>query len=408
MLNAKKFELPSKVTYKLDRIRLAAALCDHPELGRRTLLVAGTNGKGSVCAYLTALLMAAGYRVGTYTSPHVVHRGERIRIDREPVSEIELRAYEKKYAAVLEPLTYFERFTLLGFLIFRDRKIDIQVIEVGLGGRLDATNISDPEVSIITRIDYDHQEVLGKTLTKIAGEKAGIMRRGRPVVVGRQVNEVFRALKKQAQRLNAEFFDASKLKFSRETEKLIAKVNRERGEHQGDNFRLAFSSFQRAMAIWALDYNEREVLKKANLKLWPARIQIVRKAPPFLVDGSHNMNSIEALLNWLKAHSKKKWTIVFGAMVDKPADQMIRALKPWAESILLPTFYPERQVDPKSLKKICDQVLRSRISVEVVDSLESKLNELWNSKSSVLVVGSLYLAGAVLNELEKKGRLIEK
>jgi dihydrofolate synthase/folylpolyglutamate synthase len=408
VLNPKKFEIPSKATYKLERILLAAALTDHPELGRKTVLVAGTNGKGSTCAYLTAFFISAGYRVGTFSSPHVIRRTERIRIDGEQITELELRAYEKKYARILEPLSFFERYTLLAFLIFRDRKVDVQVLEVGLGGRLDATNISDPDLSVISRIDYDHQEILGKTLNKIAGEKAGIMREGRPVLVGKQVPKAFVALKKYAKKIHAEFSNADQIKFSKTIENEIKKIRLLRGPHQEDNLRLAFASFQRAMNQWAWNFDESEIVSKFLTPLWPARIQILRKQPLFVVDGSHNMNSVDALVVWLKKQKIKNWQCIFGAMVDKPIDKMFRTLMPYISEVYLPTFYPERQVSSAELEQQLLKLAKTRIRIHNSKNFELTLNALWASEKPVLVVGSLYLAGSVLGILESKGKIHEQ
>ncbi|MDB5036854.1 MAG: FolC bifunctional protein [Bacteriovoracaceae bacterium] len=391
--------MPSRDTYRLDQMNAAARSMKNPELGRKTILVAGTNGKGSTCNYLTQLFLEAGLTVGTYISPHIQRRTERIRINSKEISEFELQKYEKKYAKILEPLSYFERLTLIAFLIFRDKKVDLQILEVGVGGRLDATNICDPDFSVITRIDYDHQEVLGNTLKKIAYEKAGILRRGKPVLIAKQLTAVRADLRQFAKKKKSEFIDSSKLKFSPLIEKGLKALGKERGTHQEWNARLAVSVFERAAKDWHLKLSDRNILKAVHRPPLLARLQIVRKNPLFLIDGSHNQNSIEALIQFLKAHYPKlKFEVLFGAMMDKPAAEMLRSLKRWTDKIYFPTFYPERQLKSFDLLR-----LRGILRAQTIKNLEEQVWTLWKGKKPILVAGSLYLAGEVLNILEKKG-----
>lgn len=403
MINPKKFEIPSKATYKLEQMRLAAALLDHPEIGRRTILVAGTNGKGSTCTYLSALLSGTGLKVGTYSSPHVVSRTERIRINSKPISEFELQKFEKKYARVLDPLTYFERMTVLAFLIFREKNADVQVLEVGLGGRLDATNISNPDVSVISRIDYDHQEILGSSLSEIATEKAGIMRKRRPCFIAAQAGEVKKAFQKMSALKGASLRWASDVHFSQPIEKLLSKIFDERGKHQEENARLALSVFQELAFDWNLHLSCSEMKSALFAPTLPARLQVIRRKPLFLIDGAHNENAIFALKAWLKKnhsqknHGTRKFHIVFGVMQDKAVETMIKHLKPMALDVELPeAFYPERQMSAENLSNAWGKV-PTRVSKDI----RTTLKNLWGSKNPTLVVGSFYLAGVVLKELKK-------
>lgn len=399
MINPKKFEIPSKITYKLDRMRLASALLDQPELGRKTILVAGTNGKGSTVQYLTSLFLKAGLKVGTYTSPHVVSRTERIRINSKNISEFELKKFEKKYASVLEPLTYFERMTALAFLIFREKRVDIQVLEVGLGGRLDATNISDPDFSVITSIDYDHQEILGNKLSQIAKEKAGIMRKGRICFSAPQSKEAAESLRIEARIKGSRMEWASKAKnFSKPLEKVLARIKKDRGLHQEINARLALNVFQEAAFEWHLDFNFKKIIAALKGDLLLARIQCIRKKPLFLVDGAHNQAAVTALLQSLKKnYPKQKFDLVFGLMDDKKPAEVIRILKPLVSRVfLVKDFYPERQMSVEKLKSFW-----KKKDAEVITNLSLGLKALWKSKKAVLVAGSFYLAGAVLKDLKK-------
>lgn len=392
----KRIEIPSRETYKLIRIKNAVAQCGFPEKGRRTILVAGTNGKGSVCAYLTYLLLAARLKVGTFISPHVLHRSERIQINGKPVAERRLRSYEKKYEKILEPLSYFERLTLLAFLIFRDEKVDVQILEVGMGGRLDATNIVEPDISVITRVDWDHEDVLGGSLRLIAKEKAGIMRRDNPVFVSRQNKLVRQTLKKEALRLGAFYVESFQYSLSG-FQKLFQTVFRERGSHQYDNLRLAFAAFDYLKRQWKLRIARKQMVAAVEKRpLYRARLEVIRKNPFVLVDGAHNLNAVEALRAYLFQAKVPRHSLhlVFGAMDDKPAKEMLRALKPWVKSISFPEFYPERQIPPAKL-------LAMEPTASLPSNLGTHMKRLWQGRDPVLIAGSFYLAGAALSVLDR-------
>lgn len=404
-LNLKKFEIPSATTYKLDGIRKVAFSLDHPELGRPTLLVAGTNGKGSVCAYLTALAVSAGKKVGTYSSPHVVHPEERIRINGKPISRSLLRAYERRYEKILSSLTFFERWTILGFLIFRDLKVDLQIVEVGMGGRLDATNICEPDLSFITSIDYDHQEVLGDTLKQIAFEKAGIMRSGRPVIAHSQTAEAMSTLKEIAYVRRAHLMPIASAKIPSSLRSHFEKIKMELGSHQKENALAALYGW--GIFCKQLDWKNKLSSSQmrrslSNKSLWPARLQIISRTPYFLVDGGHNPHAVKALVQFLRKLAVKKWTLIFGMMGDKDVEPVIAALKPFTERVILPSYYPEREISPYELEKFWK---KENLPAHIPSDLPSALRRCLYSKEPILVAGSFYLAGAVLSELESlKGR----
>jgi len=404
-LNAKKFEIPSLETYKLDGIRKIALSLGHPELGRPTILVAGTNGKGSVCAYLSVLAKFAGLKVGTYSSPHVIAPEERIRINNKPISRGLLQTYERRYFKILSGLTFFERWTILAFLIFRDLKVNLQIIEVGMGGRLDATNICEPDVSVIASIDYDHQEVLGKTLSKISFEKAGIMRAGRPVILHPQVSEVRRMLRNSADDRQAEIVQSERWKIPSNLSSHFWWIRRDLGEHQFQNARSALLSWE----IFSSEVGISARISVAQMKralsresLWPGRVEIVSRNPFILVDGAHNPHALKALVRFLKNQPIKKWNLIFGMMADKNAAEAIECLRPFATRVLLPSYYPEREFRPQDLKALWK---RARVDAEVVKDIQSALRLVRNSGSSenrsILVAGSFYLAGAALSQLRK-------
>lgn len=409
-LNSKRFEIPSKASYKLDTMIAASDSVGNPQWGRKTILVAGTNGKGSVCAYLTALLKAQGFKVGTYISPHIVNREERIRINGRPIAAAALKKLEKQYAKALEPLTYFERFTLLGFLYFRQARVDVQVIEVGMGGRLDATNICEPDISVITALDLDHQEVLGNTLAEIASEKAGIMRKDRLCWTVPQAPEAMRALKAAAAERGAELRVVKSSLRSQGLNAQLKRLERDFGRPQLENARIAAEVFHSTAQLW--NFKIKPSIWKLALhrrSLWAARMQLVRSRPIFLIDGSHNPHSIAALVQKWGAQFKRAH-LVFGAMKDKDIGVMLRPLLKGVHSAVFPEFYPERQESPAVLKSLVGKTSQ-KISMSAHLDLKEIVKEairIWKAeRRPVLVAGSLYLSGKFLGELKAQKFKVE-
>ncbi len=410
MLNPRKIEIPSAKTYKLEGMLRVSEALSFPQLGRRTVLVAGTNGKGSTCAYLTALFKESGLKVGTYSSPHVVDRTERIRINGKPIRESLLKRYEKRYESHLKSLTYFEKMTVLAFLIFRDLKVDVQVLEVGMGGRLDATNVSDPDISAITRIDYDHQEVLGKTLTLIASEKSGVMRAGRVCVTGSQWTEARQQIRSEAKTRGVLLRISRLSDFTTAERKTLQQVEKDWGDHQFQNAMIALNVFKQAQKDWNLGRSlgtSKLAQCLSSQALWPARLQVLRKKPLLLVDGAHNINSIDAFVAYWKRHHRalKDVQCIFGVMEDKDVAEMLKHLKPIVSSFHLPSFYPERELKPQQLESKIKS-MKPSANVTVYSStrqcVKALLARSLKLKSPLISLGSLYLAGSVLSELKGK------
>lgn len=406
-LDPKKFEIPSRTTYKLEGVRRVSSLLGHPELGRKTILVTGTNGKGSTCAFLTSLFKAAGYKVGTYSSPHVAEPEERIRLQGKPIEKSRLRKIEKELEKKTASLTFFERWTILAFEVFKRQKVDIQIIEVGIGGRLDATNICDPDVSLIATIDEDHKDVLGPTLHHIAREKIGIMRSQRPLICQTPIPSVKTLMKDEARREGAEIRFLKRGEFSLTLEKMFKTVADDLGEHQEWNARLAFSAFS-----WILKKEKKNLPALSILKscfkstsLWPARFQILSKKPIVILEGGHNRQALEGFVKRLRRlYPGKKFGVVFGMMSDKAAREAIQRLKPITKIVYLPVFYPERQISTMDLEGLW----RSLGVKDVVafGSTESALDAFWRKSNrpvdDFLIVGSFYLAGDVLRCLARR------
>ncbi len=298
----------------LETMTVLAQCLGQPERELRFLHIAGTNGKGSTAAILEALLRTAGHRTGLYTSPHLVWFGERIRINNVPLSPSQVAAcYQEILPALRETEritgqrpTFFETATALALHAFRQEQCDWVVWETGMGGRLDATNIVTPEISIITRIDFDHMRWLGDTLEKIAAEKAGIIKPRRPVVTIQQMPAAHAIIKSTACRQNAPLTVAAPVSFSAdEFMRLQVRLEDDRvvptrlaGQYQAENIGLALTAFAR-LAASADVCPEAKVADTTAQALrevtWPARMDLLRESPLFLVDGAHNPNGAARL-----------------------------------------------------------------------------------------------------------------
>lgn len=312
----------------LDRIEYLLEKLDNPHLKFKSIHVAGTNGKGSVCAMLSSILKESGLKVGMYTSPHLFKYNERIQIRGQGIGDREIVKYFKlvKPHAKKVKATIFEILTAMAFKYFADKKVDIAVVEVGMGGRFDATNVLTPEVSVITTIDYDHTEYLGKTLKKIAYEKAGIIKQGVPVVVGKIKKEALAVIKKIAKKNGSRCAVA------------LGDVRNEMrsalcGPHQRQNAAVAVKAIELLKNFKVTNKNKKSGLRKVE---WPGRFQIVSKKPFIIVDGAHNKAGILSLKGTIKEMKiKTPLTVIFGAQKTKDIDSMIKELRPIAKEIIV-------------------------------------------------------------------------
>lgn len=306
------------------------------------LTVAGTNGKGSVCAYLQAILTAAGYRVGVYSSPHLMRYNERIQINGVPVAdEALLRAFQDIDTARRDStLTYFEFATLAALFVFAEAAVDVAVLEVGMGGRLDAVNVVDADIALITNIGLDHQEWLGEDREQIAGEKAGIMRSGRPALCGDR--QAPAGLHEHARRIGAQFFclgtdfdarcdgDTWRFEFA---DKVVGGLPAPalQGAVQLDNAALALAALTRLGDRFPVALGH--VAKGLQSAVLPGRIQIKGRSPRWLLDVCHNDEAAAVLADWLaKNPCKGRTLVVLGMLADKNAQAVARLLAPQADA----------------------------------------------------------------------------
>jgi len=355
----------------------------------KVIHVAGTNGKGSVCAMIDSILRAQGYRSGLFTSPHLVTFRERIRVNGEIISEDAVANALTKirdfvYDWKPHP-TFFEVVTALALKHFSGAKIDIVTLETGLGGRLDATNAVQSNVSVITPIDFDHEKWLGKTLSEIATEKAGIIKQQIPVVSASQRAEVEKVIRTRATEC------AAPLQFVTKPydETPIALV----GRHQKQNAALAISAIRAAN----IDIHGSAVAQGLSCIEWPARFQ--RWDARTIIDGAHNPAAACTLAEtWREIFGDQRATLVLAILSDKNLRVICEALAPFSESVLLPTIRSERAADPNMLAQIFSSITPS-LPYSIALSVGEALDLARARSNPILVTGSLHFAGEVLAHL---------
>jgi dihydrofolate synthase / folylpolyglutamate synthase len=402
---------PSTVVLGLERMQEALEELGHPELRLRSVQVGGTNGKGSICAFLESILRAAGHRVGLYTSPHLVRVNERIQVGGVPIDDETLgtRIVEvlRKAPAAMEA-TYFELGTLVALEHFAREEVEVAVLEVGLGGRLDATTAARPRLTALARVGMDHMEFLGDTLEAIAREKAAILRKGVPGVVAEQRPEAFAVIETCASWVGAPLLVEGR-DFS------LDGLGRYRGQELAlDGLALglhgAHQHHNAAVAITCAHFLERQrvpvgaeaIRTGLQRTRWPGRLEQVSGHPPLLLDGAHNEDAVEALVAALEAvpYAGRPVHLVFGVVSDKNVEPMLRMLLPRCASA---TFTP---VPTPRSRPPADYLSLARSLCPAVDVAPSPEEALSRARlragpdAWVLVAGSLYLVGAVKALLE--------
>jgi dihydrofolate synthase/folylpolyglutamate synthase len=392
----------------------------------RSIHIAGTNGKGSVAALTESILNHAGWKTGLYTSPHLVKVEERVRINERQISPSAFAALATRIAEVEagllrkkvldRGLTTFEFLTCCAFLCFAKKKVDIAVIEVGLGGKLDSTNVVRPEVSVITGIALDHQNYLGKTLTKIAGEKAGIIKENIPAVSGCCMEAPRKVIQKRAKQAGApllEICQDSSIEIKRSirgcrTIDLKTPVRQYRdlrislaGEHQAQNAALAVMAIE---SLKSFPVRIRDIRYGLGHAKWPGRLDEYKARRRTLIDGAHNPEGAERLRDFLTEQKEKEIHFVFGAVRDKNIEKMSGCLFPLAASIHLAGIANSRSADPADIAGMHKQF---RPRIHIYPDMKKALTAAWSqcSRSGLVVVtGSLYLVGELLPMIQRCSR----
>jgi dihydrofolate synthase/folylpolyglutamate synthase len=375
--------------------RLIAAL--HVDLaGARVIHVAGTNGKGSVCAMIDAIARAAGYRTGLFTSPHLVTFRERVRVNGEMISEEAAAAALTKIrdlVATWEPHpTFFEITTALALQHFATAKIDIVILETGMGGRLDATNAVQSDVAVITPIDFDHQKWLGDTLEQIASEKAGIIKPKVPVVSAPQPLQAEQVILARASECKAPIHFVSE----RYGQTPIAL----HGAHQKQNAAIAITALRDAK----IDINDSAIARGLLNVEWPARFQ--RWDQRTFLDGAHNPVAARALANtWRESFGGQRTSLVLAVLSDKDLRGICEALVPITDHVVLPRIRSERAANPQELAKI---LINLGTRCQIYGTLADALEKAGARDASILITGSLHFAGEALAYLQGKPAAFEE
>jgi dihydrofolate synthase / folylpolyglutamate synthase len=396
------------IDLRLDRMNQALALFDHPEKQFPSFHIAGTNGKGSTAAMLHRILSQSGYRVALYTSPHLVSFTERIRIGAKEIAPNEVVALAQEIwdrtAAANVLLTFFEFVTVMAFIYFARRKIDVAVVEVGLGGRLDATNLVRPVVSLISTISKDHEAYLGSDLLSIAREKGGIIKQGIPAVCGALPTNVAALLKDIAGERNApSYFLGRDFTFSLKNEDLFDYRGLKwrlsdldvalRGKHQKRNAALALAGLE--IAAHDFPVNESALREGLRTVRWPGRFEIVRDHLTIVLDGAHNGEGVRALIEELASfREQRKVRLLFAAMEDKDWRLMLESLSEVVDEIVLTRVNMERCADPFHLASQLSGKIPHRAIGNAPSALEYVLDRA-ESDDIILIAGSLYLIGEI-------------
>ncbi len=406
----------AKAEFNLDRMFALLEELGNPQKKYPIIHIAGTKGKGSVAALCASALKAAGYQTGLFSSPHLWDYVERIQINGKPISHAELvQLVEevKPSVAKIPKLTTFEITTAIGLLAFANNKVNAAVIEVGLGGRLDATNVVMPNVSVITSLSYDHMAVLGNTLAQIAGEKAGIIKPGVPVVSAPQTREAFEVLERVVKQKGCPFILIGKdVTFERLTSSLDGQSLRLAsflfppslqpqtldlaipllGAHQVENAAIAYA----ALKVSGLEISNEAIQKGFSEVRWPARFEVLRRQPPVVIDSAHNRDSARRLREALDDYFPEIPVIlIFCALEDKDILGMLEELKPRLDYVVA-----TRADHPRapSAEWIAEQVRKVGIPVKAITPVAQALEralELADGQKIVLSAGSVAFAGEV-------------
>ncbi|MGB8981528.1 MAG: folylpolyglutamate synthase/dihydrofolate synthase family protein, partial [Anaerolineales bacterium] len=374
----------AKAEFNLGRMFALLEELGEPQARYPIIHVAGTKGKGSVSALCAWGLQAQGYKVGLYTSPHLLDYVERIQVNGEPISHdqlVELVEQVRPAVARIPKLTTFEITTAIGFLAFARNNVDAAVIEVGLGGRLDATNVVMPKVAVITSLSYDHMAVLGDTLSKIAGEKAGIIKRGVPVVSAPQSAEALEVLERVAKERGSPFLLVGKdvqfrrLNSSLDGQKLVMSGQHSAvsltipllGSHQVENAAIAYM----ALKTSGIPISDEAIQKGFSQVKWRARFEVVRRNPPVILDSAHNQDSFVKLRNTLDEYFPGKMvTLIFGASEDKNIPGMFAEMKAKIRRLIVTRADHPRALEPEKIIGLADQ---AGLESEAVSPVESAL-----------------------------------
>ncbi len=429
MTDSTAYEKTLQAMYSLHRFGIKLGLdiitgmlsgLGNPQETYNCIHIAGTNGKGSVAAALSTILHKAGYRTGLYTSPHLVSFNERICIDNQPVSNEDIIA---AHARAIEAFqgdrenTFFELTTAMALDIFGRKQVDWAIIETGMGGRLDATNVLTPDLCIVTNISLEHQAYLGDTIAQIAGEKGGIIKKGVPVVTGVRQPEAIETIERLSADNEAplarfkETFDIQPLSentfdyqgIATDMEKVAVGLP---GNHQLENAALVLAACE------TLNLSGKVTLDAADLRYgllenrWPGRLEIVAESPTILLDGAHNLVACEALAHFLKTRfADRAITLVVGILDDKPYEKMLDLLVPPCKKLILTRPIIDRALEPEALLPVVEPYGKETTIITHVPDAVNHAIDTAGPDEVICVAGSLYVVGEARQMLDLSGRI---
>ena len=409
--------------YGLERTYKLLEHLGNPERDLKLIHIAGTNGKGSTTSMITEILMGEGYKVGMYTSPFIEEFEERIQINRNNIPKESLAilmdeikvAVDKVIEAGYNHPTEFEIITVLMLLYFKKENIDFGVIVVGLGGTLDSTNVIKPIIQVITSISFDHTNLLGNTLEKIAREKAGIIKRGIPTVIYPQQEEVLKVIKNKCFEMDSELYIANNenlkfknivnldkpyqlLKYNNEIDILLPLL----GEHQIINLSVAMQAIEVLNNKNIIDISIANIVKSIKNVSWKGRLEVLSNNPYVVIDGAHNIQGIKTLSRNIKKYFKyENLYLILGILADKDVEEMIKIITPMAKKVYSVTPNSIRGELAESLK---DEVSKFNKNCKAFDKYEEAYLEALNDASEkdlILASGSLYMIGDMRKIIRK-------
>lgn len=411
--------------YGLKRTFRLLELLGNPDKKLKLIHVAGTNGKGSTTAMITKVLRGMGYKVGMYTSPYIEEFEERIQINGENIPKEKLvsllvevkEAVEKVIKEGYDHPTQFEILTALMFLYFYREKVDYGVVEVGLGGALDSTNVLTPIVSVITSISYDHMNILGDTIEEIAEQKAGIIKEGIPVVVYPEEKNVQDVIVKKAEEMN------SRIRLVQKNSVKLLNINRDDiyqevqvstmkndykvklpllGAHQMLNLAVVLNTIEVIFEGQNEKLNVKLVEKSLEDVEWKGRLEVLNKKPLIVIDGAHNIDGIKSLTyNVNKYFKYKNMILLLGILADKQVDEMIKEIVPFAEKVYALTPHSDRAQLSQELKNKIVKYNKNVIAIESYEEAVSKAISEADEDDLILISGSLYMIGDMRKILVK-------
>ena len=401
--------------YGLERTYKLLEYMGNPEKSLKFIHIAGTNGKGSTTSMIAEILMGAGYKVGMYTSPFIEEFEERIQINRNNIPKEKLASLMDEVKSAVDKViedgynhpTEFEIITVLMLLYFKKENIDFGVIEVGLGGTLDSTNVITPVLQVITSISFDHTNLLGNTLEEIAGEKAGIIKSGIPTVIYPQKEEALKVIENKCSEMNSKLYIANcdnfkfenvvnedrpyqLLKYNNEVDILLPLL----GEHQITNLSVAMTSIEVLNNINMTNILLDSIVKSIKNVKWKGRLEVLSKNPYVVIDGAHNIQGIETLSRNIKKYFKyENLYLILGILADKDVQEMIKVIAPMAKKIYAVTPNSIRAELAEDLKR---EIIKYNENCEAYDDYKeaylTAINDA-NENDFVLASGSLYMIG---------------